>query len=221
MAAKSQTPLHPACEPLAKLLGLWRGQGRGSYPTVEPFTYLEEVSFAHVGKPFLVYSQKTFNPATKQPMHSEFGYWRPTGNGSLEVVLIHPTGVTEVTEGSFQTVEAGAKSEQADAGSQPGSFQQADSGSQPGSFHQADSGSQPEQVETTANDPRQELMIQLDSTSIGLTGTAKEVTQLNRVFKLDLESGLTAAKLSYRLEMAAVGQPLQFHLMAELEQQAG
>ena len=204
MVVKPQAPLHPACEPLAALLGFWRGRGQGSYPNVKPFAYLEEVSFAHVGKPFLVYSQKTVNPETNQPMHSEFGYWRPVGDGSLEVVLIHPTGVTEVTEGSFQEIEA--ESEQVGA---ERNF---------------------EQARTEANGPQRNLMIQLRSTSIGLTGTAKEVTQLNRVFTLDTGSGdlgsgnpgsgLTATKLSYRLEMAAVGQPLQFHLMAELEKQA-
>lgn len=49
--------LHPHLRALAPLLGAWQGRGTGEYPTIEPFEYLEEVVFSHVGKPFLVYGQ--------------------------------------------------------------------------------------------------------------------------------------------------------------------
>jgi hypothetical protein len=32
--------------PLAPLLGVWRGNGQGVFPTIEPFAYEEEVRFA-------------------------------------------------------------------------------------------------------------------------------------------------------------------------------
>jgi hypothetical protein len=94
--------LHEALTPIAHLLGTWRGQGRGEYPTIAPFDYGEEVTFAHVGKPFLVYTQRTWSLDTGQPMHAETGYWRHTGQGRLEVILAHPFGAAEVLEGIIE-----------------------------------------------------------------------------------------------------------------------
>ena len=154
--------MHPACEPLRLLLGTWRGSGHGDYPSIEPFDYLEEVAFGHVGKPFLTYSQKTRRKDTYQPLHAEFGYWRPAADDTLEVVLAHPTGIAETTQGSFSLEENG------------------------------------------------NLTIKLASTHIGITATAKEVAQVFR------EITATPQTLTYTLDMAAVGHPLQRHLEATL-----
>ena len=53
------TELNPALTPVSFLLGTWRGEGEGQYPSIKPFRYREEIRFTHNGKPFLVYSQRT------------------------------------------------------------------------------------------------------------------------------------------------------------------
>lgn len=93
--------LHPSLEDLAPLLGSWAGCGSGKYPTIEPFDYLEEVVFSHVGKPFLVYGQKTTATIDGKPLHAETGYLRVPQPGWVEWVLAHPSGITEIQVGSY------------------------------------------------------------------------------------------------------------------------
>lgn len=76
-------PLHDAITPLAGLIGTWSGTGRGRYPTIEPFEYLETLTIGHVGKPFLAYTQRTQHPTTGVPMHAETGYFRMAGPGRV------------------------------------------------------------------------------------------------------------------------------------------
>lgn len=93
--------LHADCTPLQILLGTWTGEGHGRYPTIPPFDYGEEVRFWHVGKPHLLYAQRTWNLATGMPMHTEMGYFRPHSGGRIEIVLAHPTGIAEIEEGTL------------------------------------------------------------------------------------------------------------------------
>jgi hypothetical protein len=93
---------HPDVEQFVCLLGTWVGTGEGSYPTIEPFRYREEVVFSHMGKPFLAYRQATVNLGTGLPAHAEAGYLRAVGPGRAELVLAHPTGIAEVAEGNVE-----------------------------------------------------------------------------------------------------------------------
>ena len=101
--------LHPDCEQLGFLLGVWRGAGEGSYPTIESFGYTEEVTFSHVGKPFLGYTQKTKHAVSGAPLHAEAGYLRAVGAGRVEFVVVQPSGIVELHSGTVDrgTVDGG------------------------------------------------------------------------------------------------------------------
>ena len=91
--------LSPNLAPVAGLLGTWSGSGAGSYPTIEDFSYTEETTFTDVGKPFLLYVQRSWSP-TGTPMHTETGYLRVPGDGTVEFVFSQPTGQAELAEGT-------------------------------------------------------------------------------------------------------------------------
>jgi THAP4-like, heme-binding beta-barrel domain len=155
-------PPHPAIAPLSFLLGRWEGAGVVGYPTIESANFGQELSFSHNGKPFLAYSSRSWlleqDGAIGRPLAIEVGFWRPQPDGGLEVLLSHPTGITEIYLGTI-------------AG-------------------------------TT---------IEMATDAIARTATAKEVTAGKRLY------GMIGADLGYAYDMAAVGQPLQAHLSAQLK----
>jgi hypothetical protein len=154
----SEPVLHEQAARIAFLLGTWQGAGQGEYSTIDAFGFEEEIRFAHSGKPFLAYTQRTWHPEKKLPMHAEMGYFRPLADGGIEIVIVQPTGIIEIQEG---TIEG--------------------------------------QTITTT------------STLVAKTSTAKDVTHIERSIVVEGDV------LRYDVRMAAVGQPLQHHLSAELK----
>ena len=141
------------------LEGTWKGEGRGEYPTIEGFTYSEEITLTRLaGKPILAYTQRTRSPEGK-PLHAETGYYR-FGDQAVELVIAQPTGIVEVHEGTFEGKRI--------------------------VFHQV---------------------------GIASTPTAVEVEEARRTLEVDGDV------LTYTLDMAAVGQPMTFHLEARLLRQ--
>jgi hypothetical protein len=160
-----QFELHPRLEPVRFLLGRWEGAGVVGYPTIESANFGQEISFSHNGKPFLIYTSRTWlieaDGTIGRPLAMETGFWRPQEGGGMEVVLAHPTGITEIYIG---------------------------------------------QVTGTR--------IELGTDAVVRTATAKEVTAGTRLY------GLIGADLGWAYDMAAVGQPLQSHVSAQLKRVA-
>ncbi|CAM6108699.1 unnamed protein product [Calypogeia fissa] len=95
-------PMHPVLESsVSFLLGTWRGEGEGGFPTIQSFKYGEEIKLWHVGKPMMAYAQRTWKAASGEPMHAESGYFRPKPDGSIEVVIAQSTGLAEVQKGTY------------------------------------------------------------------------------------------------------------------------
>ncbi len=90
--------VHPCIEPLRTLLGVWRGDGHGSYPTISDFDYADEWEFTQIGKPFVRFTERTHR-ADGTPMHTEVGYLRCVSGGRVEIVAALPTGQTELGYG--------------------------------------------------------------------------------------------------------------------------
>lgn len=161
-SASAEPPRHEAIAPISFLLGRWEGAGVVGYPTIQSVNFGEEITFSHNGKPYLIYSSRTWlleeDGTIGQPSHMESGFWRPQPDGQVEVLLTHPTGITEIYLGEV----SGTK-------------------------------------------------IEMITDAVVRTSTAKEVTAGRRLY------GMIGADLGYAFEMAAVGQPLQPHVSAQLK----
>jgi hypothetical protein len=161
-APDSEPPLHASLAPLRFLIGRWEGAGVVGYPTIESAQFGQEVSFSHNGKPFLYYLSRTWlldaDGNLGRPLAMETGFWRPQPDNQLEVLLVHPTGITEIYLGQI----TGTK-------------------------------------------------IELATDAVLRTSSAKDVTAGRRLY------GLIGADLGYAYDMAAVGQPLQSHVSAQLK----
>ena len=222
--------LHPAVAHLAPLVGTWRGGGAGHYPTIDPFEYTEEVTFGHVGKPFLAYTQRT-KSIDGAPMHAESGYWRPTGEQGLEVLIVHPSGIVEVLVGEatethfglLVTLTAGASEASGDGGTSGASGRASDgetssdsagptgtSGSDSGS--DSGSGGAPEVAAGAGDAPTPDVDGAHTAAAgrVVLAPTAKRVDATERRFSVDGDT------LRYEVNMAAVGLTMTPHLEATL-----
>ncbi|XP_033760333.1 THAP domain-containing protein 4-like [Pecten maximus] len=107
MSADTEPPIHDMIKPLSWLLGKWKGEGGvGKYPTIEDFTYDEELTFSHVGQPNIQFSFFSSHSKTKKPLHRELGFIRfKPGTNQCALLIAHNLGVSEVEEGEFTDTE--------------------------------------------------------------------------------------------------------------------
>ena len=161
-AGDQGAPLHPDLAPLAFLIGRWEGAGVGGYPTIDSFQFGQEMVFSHNGKPFLSYTSRTWLLDAEghigRPLATEAGFWRPQPDGKVELLLAHPTGITEIYLGEITGTRA-----------------------------------------------------DLVTDVVARTETAKEYSAGRRLY------GLIGEVLGWAYDMAAVGQPLQSHISAQLK----
>lgn len=98
--------LHPECAKVAWLLGTWRGNGHGDYPTIDGFQFAQECIFTHDGRPFFHYLSRTFivdeQGEKVRDAAIETGFLRPKADGSVELLLTHPTGFVEIYVGEAE-----------------------------------------------------------------------------------------------------------------------
>jgi hypothetical protein len=103
MAFQIPDNLHPQCAPVVWLLGTWRGNGRGDYPTIEAYEYGQELVFQQDGRPFFHYFSRSWivdeEGNTVREAAQETGFLRCLPEGKLELVLTHNTGFTEIWYG--------------------------------------------------------------------------------------------------------------------------
>ena len=92
--------LHPNVAPFAWLLGSWEGGGDGDYPTIEKFRFGQELLFQQDGRPFIHYMAKSWlldaDGNKVRDAAQETGFLRCLDDGSVELLLTHNIGFTEL-----------------------------------------------------------------------------------------------------------------------------
>jgi hypothetical protein len=101
--------LHEQCLSSLPLVGVWRGGGEVVYPTIDgPIRFGQQVVFAHDGRPFLSYESRSWlldeEGAVIRPAAREIGWWRPQPDGTIELLLAHSSGITEIFYGQARTM---------------------------------------------------------------------------------------------------------------------
>ncbi len=80
--------------------------GTGQYPTIPDFRFGQEIQFSCDGRPFLTYWSRSWELDADgnrlRPTATESGFVRPQQDRSVELLLTHPTGYTEIWEGSVE-----------------------------------------------------------------------------------------------------------------------
>ena len=95
---RSGAPIHDNLLALLPLVGMWRGSGTGVVAsTGGEFSYGQQVSFVHDGRPFLAYESRAWlldaDGGVIRQAWRESGFWRPgAGPDDVEVVLASNTG---------------------------------------------------------------------------------------------------------------------------------
>ncbi|XP_034237879.1 THAP domain-containing protein 4-like isoform X2 [Thrips palmi] len=107
-------PVNDSLKPILWIVGTWEATaGKGSFPTINPFTYCERIQFSSFGQPFLNYSSHSWHPEKKVAMHMETGYLRiKPGTDQVAFMVAHNFGLTSLEEGNISGNQVSLKSTQ-------------------------------------------------------------------------------------------------------------
>jgi len=89
------------------LLGKWKGNGFGKFPTIDTFYYIEELTFECDGLNDLIhYEQKTWYKDNNSPLHWESGFIKPIDdtNNAFEISNSQDSGRVEVLTGKYELI---------------------------------------------------------------------------------------------------------------------
>lgn len=95
---RSGPPIHDNLLALLPLVGNWRGSGTGVVAaTGAEFSYGQQLSFVHDGRPFLAYESRSWlldaDGGVIRQAWRESGFWRPgAGQDDIEAVIASNTG---------------------------------------------------------------------------------------------------------------------------------
>jgi hypothetical protein len=100
--------LNPALLALLPLVGVWRGEGVASYPTIDTYRFGQQVVAAHDGRGFLTWESRSWllddDGGFVRQAARESGFWRVNahedGADTIEVLLTHSSGIIELYYGA-------------------------------------------------------------------------------------------------------------------------
>lgn len=87
-------------ERLEPLLGIWKGEGRGHYPTIDSFRYREWLRFeSDASREVIHYEQRTVLIPEEEPSHWESGFLLALEDGTIQLSNSQNGGRVEVLRG--------------------------------------------------------------------------------------------------------------------------
>ena len=105
-------PVHPdhvslLFSKIQPLIGTWVGIGKGKFPTIDSFTYREQLRiWSREHEPYLLYEQSAdiIDEAGNavRPSHWESGVIRPLEDGTIEISNVQNSGRVEVLTGKTE-----------------------------------------------------------------------------------------------------------------------
>ncbi len=112
---RARPGLHPDCQLLLPLVGVWRGVGRyGNEPGEKDPQFGQQIVISHDGRPFLRYESISWllepDGSVKGPGPRELGFIRPQPDGSIELMVAHSEGRIELFFGRPRSAAAWALS---------------------------------------------------------------------------------------------------------------